>query len=141
MRSVVRCSHPGRFCLADGKEGGTDPIPRPASEASAPRHWRRPCLDRGSIAPSLEDRVSLPIPNGVGVIIGAQLVAARIRAGVRVGRSIELLEDGLPGSTLVAGDRGLVVDVDSDGFVTIELEGGRRVSLHPDVTRYRPLPS
>lgn len=77
----------------------------------------------------------------MGVIIGAQLVAARIRAGVRVGRSIELLEDGLPGSTLVAGDRGLVVDVDSDGFVTIELEGGRRVSLHPDVTRYRPLPS
>lgn len=76
----------------------------------------------------------------MGVIIGAQLVAARIRAGVRVGRSIELLEDGVPGSYLMAGDRGVVVDVDPDGYVTIRVQDGRRLSLHPDVTRYRPLP-
>ena len=53
---------------------------------------------------------------------GSQLLAARIRAGVRIGATIELVAD--LDDELQAGDRGVVRDISLDGGIVVRWEGG-----------------
>lgn len=70
---------------------------------------------------------------------GARLLAARIRAGVRIGTVIELVADGSGDSGLHAGDRGVVKDIALSGAVVVAFERGLNYEIDPDVTPFRPL--
>jgi multidrug efflux pump subunit AcrA (membrane-fusion protein) len=67
--------------------------------------------------------------------VGAQHLAARIRAGVRIGTTIEVLKDGA-GDGLTPGDRGVVQGISLDG-VLVNFERGFCIAIDPDVTIYR----
>ncbi len=69
--------------------------------------------------------------------IGARHLAARLRAGVRVGTTI-VLESDEPESGLVAGDRGVVDEITPDGVI-VDWERGFRVSIDPLSTPYHAL--
>ena len=69
--------------------------------------------------------------------IGARHLAARLRAGVRVGTTIELESDD-PESGLVAGDRGVVDEITPDGVV-VEWERGFRLMIDPQSMPYHAL--
>lgn len=66
---------------------------------------------------------------------GAVQLAARIRAGVRVGATIEVLDDA-SGDGLVPGDRGIVRAISPDG-VLVAWDRGFDLAIDPDRTRYR----
>jgi Domain of unknown function (DUF4314) len=69
---------------------------------------------------------------------GASLLAARIRAGVRVGARIELVEVRDASSDLVVGDCGVVREIVEDGRVIVSWErSGVTQRIDPDVMRYR----
>ena len=70
---------------------------------------------------------------------GARLLAARIRAGVRVGARIELLSVADDSSELIVGDRGVVASIVDDGDVIVEWDRGFALQIDPDVHRYRRL--
>jgi hypothetical protein len=67
------------------------------------------------------------------------LLAARIRAGVRVGARIEIVSVGDPSSGLRIGDCGVVREIGDDGQVVVSWDRGFALEIDPDVTRYRPL--
>lgn len=67
--------------------------------------------------------------------LGAIQLAARIRAGVRVGATIEVVEAGA-GEGLRPGDRGVVRAISPDGIL-VAWERGFSLEIDPDVTRYR----
>jgi len=67
--------------------------------------------------------------------MGARELAARIRAGVRVGAVIEVVQDG-SGDGLVPGDRGVVEAISPDG-VLVAWDRGFSLEIDPDVTAYR----
>jgi len=69
--------------------------------------------------------------------IGARHLAARLRAGVRVGTTIVLDVDDGP-SGLMAGDRGIVDEITLDGVV-VEWDRGFRLSIDPQATSYHAL--
>ncbi len=69
--------------------------------------------------------------------MGARHLAARLRAGVRVGATIVLERDD-PTSGLVAGDRGVVHDITLEG-VEVEWERGFSLCIDPREMPYRPL--
>jgi hypothetical protein len=69
--------------------------------------------------------------------LGARHLAARLRAGVRVGTEIELDCDD-PESGLRAGDRGVVSEITLDGVV-VEWERGFSLQVDPQVTPYHSL--
>lgn len=70
---------------------------------------------------------------------GASLLAARIRAGVRVGARIELVEVGDASSDLQVGDFGVVREIVEDGRVIVSWErSGVTQRIDPAVIRYRP---
>ena len=66
--------------------------------------------------------------------IGARHLAARIRAGVRVGGTIVIASDDTE-SGLVAGDRGVVHAITEDGVV-VEWDRGVTLTIDPQVTPY-----
>ena len=70
---------------------------------------------------------------------GAKLLAARIRAGVRVGARIELVSVGDESSGLVVGDRGVVREIAANGHVVVSWDRGFALEIDPDVDRYRRL--
>lgn len=83
---------------------------------------RRPLVDRGYVD-----------------IRGASLLAARIRAGVRIGARIELVSVGDESSGLRIGDCGVVRDIADDGQVTVSWDRGFALQIDPEVNRYRRL--
>ena len=68
---------------------------------------------------------------------GARHLAARIRAGVRVGQLVEVVGNPPPDS-LRAGDRGIVRDIDIDGSVVVAWERGFNLAVYPAATPIRP---
>jgi hypothetical protein len=69
---------------------------------------------------------------------GARLLAARIRAGVRIGSTIELQRD-VPSEGLHAGDRGVVCDIAPSGALVVSWESGATLELDPDEAEFRKL--
>ena len=69
--------------------------------------------------------------------LGARHLAARLRAGVRVGTTIVLEHDD-PGSGLYAGDRGVVLEITPEG-VAVEWERGFSMVVDPQTVPYRTL--
>ena len=67
----------------------------------------------------------------------AKLLAARIRAGVPIGSTIELVAD--VDDDLRAGDRGVVHDIDIDGVIMVRWEGGFTSQIDPDAASFRKL--
>ena len=65
----------------------------------------------------------------------AQLLAARIRAGVPIGSTIELVDDF--GDVLRAGDRGTVRDINIDGVIVVRWETGVTSEIDPDTASFR----
>lgn len=69
---------------------------------------------------------------------GARLLAARIRAGVRVGAEIELVaDDGEAG--LRSGDRGVVTWIGEQGGVVVRWDRGFTHEIDPEKTPFRSL--
>ena len=69
---------------------------------------------------------------------GARLLAARIRAGVRIGSTIELERD-VAAEGLHAGDRGIVRDIAPSGALVVAWESGATIELDPDAVSFRKL--
>jgi hypothetical protein len=65
---------------------------------------------------------------------GARLLAARIRAGVAVGARIELVEAPKDDSGLIAGDRGVVDQIDDQGRVVVTWDRGFATEIDPGST-------
>jgi hypothetical protein len=72
-------------------------------------------------------------------IRGARLLAARIRAGVRVGARIELVSVGDASSGLRVGDCGVVREIVDDGHVIVSWDRGFALEIDPEVNQYRRL--
>lgn len=68
---------------------------------------------------------------------GAQHLAARIRAGVRVGAEIELVRDDPSGPGLKAGDRGVVSEIEPSGRLIVSWERGFSLAIDPALTPFR----
>jgi hypothetical protein len=68
--------------------------------------------------------------------LGATMLAARIRAGVRIGQSIELLSDSAEHPNLRRGDRGLVSGFSRDGKVVVTWGDGFVAILDPSLENY-----
>ena len=69
--------------------------------------------------------------------IGARHLAARLRAGVRVGTTI-VLERSDTESGLCAGDRGVVNEITPDGVV-VEWDRGFSLVIDPEAMPYTTL--
>ncbi len=70
---------------------------------------------------------------------GSRLLAARIRAGVRVGARIELVSVGDASTGLEVGDCGIVREIADDGSVVVTWDRGFALEIDPDVNQYRRL--
>lgn len=70
---------------------------------------------------------------------GARLLAARLRAGVRVGMEVELVGDCGRETGLLPGDRGVVTWIDETGDVVVHWDRGFDLQLDPVATQIRPL--
>jgi hypothetical protein len=69
--------------------------------------------------------------------VGAQHLAARLRAGVRVGATIRL-DDAVGDSDLVAGDVGVVKEITTDGVI-VRWERGFTLSIEPQAVSFHAL--
>lgn len=69
---------------------------------------------------------------------GSVLLAARVRAGVRIGATIEL-EGDVAGSELRAGDRGVVRDIAVSGAIFVAWESGATGEIDPGRIAFRRL--
>ena len=72
---------------------------------------------------------------------GAAMLGARIRAGVRVGQSVELLTDSTADLRLKQGHVGLVSGFDPDGNMIVEWSGGLVAEIDPARENFRPGPA
>jgi hypothetical protein len=70
-------------------------------------------------------------------IQGARLLAARIRAGVRIGAQIEFT--GNAHEHLRTGDRGVVQDIVDTGDIVVAWERGFALRIDPDTTKFQAL--
>jgi Domain of unknown function (DUF4314) len=68
---------------------------------------------------------------------GARLLAARIRAGVRVGSRIEVTGAAETHERLRPGDRGVVQDIAESGDILVVWERGFVFAIDPDTTSFR----
>jgi Domain of unknown function (DUF4314) len=68
---------------------------------------------------------------------GARLLAARIRAGVRIGSQIEFT--GITHERLRPGDRGVVKDIVETGDILVDWDRGFALQIDPDTTPFQPL--
>jgi hypothetical protein len=69
---------------------------------------------------------------------GARQLAARIRWGVSVGMTVELL-DPAGDARFSVGDRGVVEGIDEQGLVVVRWERGFTLEIDPDRTAVRLL--
>jgi hypothetical protein len=67
---------------------------------------------------------------------GARILAARIRAGVRVGEDVELLGDAATAG-LHAGDRGVVREISEAGNIVVAWDRGFSLEIDPVATPVR----
>lgn len=73
-------------------------------------------------------------------VLGAQLLAARIRAGVRIGSRIELIDAVASDPNLAVGDRGEVCGFTPEGNVVVAFEDQfHPIEIDPRLTHYRSL--
>ena len=73
-------------------------------------------------------------------VLGASMLAARIRAGVRIGQMIELLGDSSTSPDLKRGDIGLVAGFSANGNILVRLERRQRVEeLDPATDSYQAI--
>jgi hypothetical protein len=70
---------------------------------------------------------------------GARLLAARIRAGVRIGSHIEFTGTAESHERLRPGDRGLVQDIAETGDILVKWDRGFVIVIDPDTTPFQPL--
>jgi hypothetical protein len=70
---------------------------------------------------------------------GAAMLDVRIRAGVRVGQSLELLSDSTVDLRLKRGHVGLVRGFDHDGNVVVEWGDGLVAEIDPSRESYSAL--
>jgi hypothetical protein len=70
-------------------------------------------------------------------IQGARLLAARIRAGVRIGAQIEFT--GGSHEHLRTGDRGVVKDIVDTGDIVVAWDRGFALRIDPDTTQFESL--
>ena len=70
---------------------------------------------------------------------GARLLAARIRAGVRIGSHIEFIGTASPDDRLRPGDRGVVKEIADSGDILVAWERGFASSIDPDTTPFQRL--
>jgi hypothetical protein len=97
-------------------------------------------FDGRRTAPARVERVKRRLPptdTGYVDARGASLLAARIRAGVRVGARIELVSVGDVSSGLEVGDCGVVRSIADDGDVVVYWDRGFSLRINPDRDRYR----
>jgi len=66
-------------------------------------------------------------------------LAARIKAGVRVGARIELVVVGDESTGLEVGDCGVVREISDEGLVVVTWDRGFALEIDPDVNQYRRL--
>jgi hypothetical protein len=69
---------------------------------------------------------------------GARQLAARIRWGVSVGMTVELLDPG-GDARLSIGDRGVVEGIDDQGLVVVRWERGFTLEIDPELMAVRTL--
>jgi hypothetical protein len=69
---------------------------------------------------------------------GARQLAARIRWGVSVGMTVELLDPG-GDARLSIGDRGVVEGIDAQGLVVVRWERGFTLEIDPERMTVRTL--
>jgi uncharacterized protein DUF4314 len=69
---------------------------------------------------------------------GARLLAARIRAGVRIGSRIEITGPS-PFGELRQGDRGTVQAIADTGDIVVAWERGFALEIDPDTTPFQAL--
>ena len=69
---------------------------------------------------------------------GARLLAARIRAGVRVGSQIEITGGSALGE-LQTGDRGTVASIVDTGDIVVLWDRGFELQIDPDTTSFQAL--
>jgi hypothetical protein len=69
---------------------------------------------------------------------GARQLAARIRWGVSVGMTVELLDPG-GDARLSIGDRGVVEGIDDQGLVVVRWERGFTLEIDPERMAVRTL--
>jgi hypothetical protein len=67
------------------------------------------------------------------------MLAARIRAGVRIGSMIEFT--GCSHAQLLPGDRGVVRDISETGDIIVSWERGFALQIDPDTTPFRSVPA
>ena len=72
-------------------------------------------------------------------VLGASMLSARIRAGVRIGQMIELLRDSSTSAHLKRGDLGLVVGFTASGNIVVKWSGGNAEELDPSSISYEAL--
>ena len=70
---------------------------------------------------------------------GARLLAARIRAGVRIGSHIEFTGTAAADERLRPGDRGIVQEIADSGDIVVAWERGFASSIDPDTTPFQAL--
>lgn len=69
---------------------------------------------------------------------GARMLAARIRAGVRIGTEIEFTGVA-PLGDLRPGDRGVVAAIADSGDILVLWERGFELQIDPDTTSFQAL--
>ncbi|TML67195.1 MAG: DUF4314 domain-containing protein [Actinobacteria bacterium] len=84
-------------------------------------------------------RKAVPADTEYVDVRGSRLLAARIRAGVRVGARIELVSVGDESCGLQVGDCGVVREIADDGQVTVSWDRGFALEIDPEVNQYRRL--
>jgi hypothetical protein len=67
------------------------------------------------------------------------MLVARIRAGVKIGATIQLLGDGAPGSGLKTGDVGVIDGLSPEGCLVVSWDQGFTRDFDPGVTPFRAL--
>jgi Domain of unknown function (DUF4314) len=70
---------------------------------------------------------------------GARLLAARIRAGVRIGSQIEFTGSAETHDPLRPGDRGVVKEIADTGDILVAWERGFATAIDPDTTPFQRL--
>jgi hypothetical protein len=73
--------------------------------------------------------------------LGATMLAARIRARVRIGQTIELLSDSTQHPNLKRGALGLVTGFSRDGNVIVTWDDGLVAILDPSLESYERIAS
>ncbi len=72
-------------------------------------------------------------------VAGARILAARIRAGVRIGEIIELAQESSTKPDLKRGDHGRVVGLTPQGNMLVKWNGGPSEEFDPTSESFTPV--